>query len=204
MSASKISRRRRELLFVYLGTKIVDFALDVQNEFVVSIFTWDTKVDASTSLRNAVPNKHGEIENDLRAIEANFNTAITPGTFKSGGKENLYVYSHTVRFPYSKVKLVDMGKFTMINEQRHMLPPCFEQSCHEVYLPYFHSNTQCQHILRSIPGFDLTSTPFTQLQDMPNPNELSGALGEDTWTNRLHTCFCSQNINSEFTADLSI
>ena len=49
-------------------------------------------------------------------------------------------------------------------------------------------------------NIDQTSVPFAQLQEMPNQD--AGTFEEDDWTHRLHVCFCSQNITSEYTANL--
>lgn len=188
--SSKRPKQSQELLFLYLGTVIVEFTVEVDIELMTTIFTWNTPVNSTQRLRDAVPNQYSKIKKDLRDIKRVFNPRedISLGTFRRGNEYTPFVYRHAAYFTYSRVKLKDMAQFTTVDEERKLLPPCLENPCHEVYLPYFHSNSQCELILRSV-NIDQTSAPFAQLQEMPNQD--AGTFEEDDWTHQLHVCFCS-------------
>ena len=70
------------------------------------------------------------------------------------------------------------------------------EGCHEVLYPYFYVNNQCTFLLNSAHG----SNAFTQLKDMSEGD--AGNLYENDWTHRLHVCFGTKKIKSEFTAQL--
>jgi len=60
--SSKRLKQSQELLFLYLGTVIVEFTVEVDIELMTTIFTWNAPVNSTQRLRDAVPNQYSKIK----------------------------------------------------------------------------------------------------------------------------------------------
>ena len=84
--SSKRPKQSQELLFLYLGTVIVEFTVEVDIELMTTIFTWNAPVNSTQRLRDTVPNQYSKIKKDLLDIKRVFNPRedISLGTFRRG------------------------------------------------------------------------------------------------------------------------
>lgn len=67
----------------------------------------------------------------------------------------------------------------------------------ESYYPYFHSNSQCEHLFDELRK-NLGNTELPDLYPFGNQKS-AGSFSEDEWTERLHVCLKLNNIKAELT-----
>lgn len=197
----KVSKRK--LLFIYLGTRIVEFNVTVDEEYVTTIFHWYSMVKEDVTLRKASDMSYKLIKRDLQSIERYFKCKekdLQNGQFVSDNDKKFFVYSYPKSIAYSNANLSYFAPIADIEEKAKFVPPCEILECHSTYLPYFCSNDQCRYTF-GLHGFTDEHPFHDLLRGMSE--EKAGNLKENDWTKRLHHCFCSKKIGSQYTAETS-
>ena len=113
--------------------------------------------------------------------------------------KKFFVYSYTKSIPYWNANLSYFAPLANIEERAKFVRPCEDLECHSTYLPYFSSNDQCRYTF-ALHGFTDEHPLHVLLHGMSE--EKAENLKKD-WTKRLHHCFCSKQISSEYTAGMS-
>jgi len=146
----------------------------------------------------AVPTEYKRICADIKRLSMLKKEIGSEGSFLQVSDKAFYVYGHKAHTSYSSVDICDFVAIgTKLSEKTSFLSVCNErEGCHEVFYPYFYANNQCRFLLNSAHG----SNALTQLKDMSEDD--AGNLCENDWTYRLHVCFGTKKIKSEFTAQL--
>ena len=203
MPSKKRKLSGRKLLFVYLGTRIVEFNLTVDTEYVTTIFNWNSMVEEDVTLRDASGTSYKVINRDLQSIQHHFKLKekdFLTGQFVSDDDRKLFIYSYTRTISYSNVKLSYFAPLTDISEKTSFVHPCQNAECYGTYLPYFFPSDQCRHTI-AFHDFPDNHPLHGLLSNMSD--EKAGNLMENDWTKRLHHCFNSKKISCQYTAEMN-
>ena len=85
----------------------------------------------------------------------------------------MYVYNHTNHLSYSSTKLTKISKLVTMDESKELVNYCDRKNCHEVFLPFFHSNEVCTaHLDKN--NIPLSSKARTQLSDLKEHSDCAG------------------------------
>ena len=209
------------MLFVYVGTKIVEFSHEVADEFCTLLMQWDSPISRSKTLKQTKTHEYATISKDISSLHVNFGYSKSPGKFgrvKESGDTAIYFYQHVSYITFSSVtctKLVGcLGKNGIV-EKVDLVYPCVSTNCHAKasYYPYFYGDKQCETLVTSLATTGHISPEeckslrdqFRKISDKLSVkvravNALS--YQEDDWTERLHHCLEYNKIASQLTARL--
>ena len=209
------------MLFVYVGTVIVEFNKEVADEFCIPVFKWESLINLEQSLRQAVGHEYSSIFKDISKLHVAFCSAKSPGKFtrvQESGDTAIYFYQHASHVAYSSVtctKLVNLLEKGGIAEQVKLL----DIKCHASYYPYFYGDKQCELMLtclektgrispeeyRSLQGQleKIKHELANKLRVVPSDGYVNAlSYQEDDWTERLYHCLQYNKIDTQLTARL--
>ena len=213
------------MLFVYVGTVIVEFNKEVADEFCIPMFKWESLISREQSLRQAVTHEYSSICKDVSKLHVAFCSAKSPGKFtrvQESGDTAIYFYQHASHVAYSSVtctKLVNLLEKGGIAEQVKLLDPCVDIKCHASYYPCFYGDKQCELMLTCLVKTGRISPEEYQslqgqlekikhelankLRVVPSDGYVNAlAYQEDDWTERLYHCLQYNKIDTQLTAHL--
>ena len=181
---------------MYVGSRIVEFIVDIEEYLLTNILTWDSLLTPTTRLWIACPSAYKVIMYDIGSIRSSCGIETSSGDFSKIKfspphqlEHQLYVYRHKKHMSYSHVTFTMLAKFCNIQEHKTYVKPCRKDPCHEKYLPYFYGNDQCNFLLGNMNLFDTFGDETS-----------AGNYSEDDWTERLYHCLCLNKIEAELTA----
>ena len=186
-----------------MGTKIVQFHVDISEQMSSNIIEWNSMVTNGKTLKDLAGRAHADIKANLRLLEVKrqgrfIESKFTESNVEEEDSECLYIYDHGESFAYYSVYLSKVTKFCRIEEDEGFLKPCRNTKCHQHYLPYFYSNKHCRSMIEdTCPAL---STFFNKGKF--GDNKSAALYAEDDWTHRLYRCLQIENIHAEYTADL--
>ena len=192
-------------MFVYLGTRIVEFYIDLSDEYLRNLITWNDNITPSETLKMAGLAAYTSVQSDLKSIRSHF-CSMKMGDFQKVNcseigqedYEHLYIYRFTEHLIYSNTTTTKMARLCPISEQQNFQFACCKHPCHESYYPYFYSNSQCEHLFDEL----RKNSGNIELPDLHlfGNQKSAGSFSEDEWTERLHACLKLNNIKAELTA----
>ena len=214
---------RRFCLYMWVGTRIVQFTRDVATSLCLPLIKWNSYINSTETLKDAVAGEYETITKDISSLHRSFPSYDTsPGMFGKVQDKALYIYRHKHHLTYSSssfTQLIGLLKMEDLCEYKKFLHPCGNtKACHASLYPYLFADEQCKFMFTALKEKgDITPKEHKSMEDQlkkiqselaeyvkqsSSGSASAGCYHENDWTHRLHLCLQFNNIDSELTARL--
>ena len=141
-----------QALFIYIGTIIVKFDVEILENLAGPVMTWKTRVTSDEMLKKLQPTAYKNITQNIKDLnEHNIITEGIVGNFHKVSDTKMdYKYSHKIHAAFSRTKFTAISQLCEIIEKSDLLSKCERSECHDSYFSYCYGNSQLQSILNDL------------------------------------------------------